>query len=131
VSPKLKSLLARAILVGGVALVAAIGSRYAPHDQTLAIRLGNREVTRVDAVITESGADEPTSGFSQVFSEKSPRFIRHDFRAATGTYIVVISFVEKMPNAHDVAGDVGPNLIETSFERRVSLVGGEVIVSPD
>jgi hypothetical protein len=57
--------------------------------------------------------------------------VRHVFSAATGTYIVAISFEERIFGAAAATGDAGPNLIETSFERRVSLVGGEVIVSPD
>jgi hypothetical protein len=128
VRPTLRSWLARTLLIGGVAFIAAFSARHAPHDQTLAIRLGNRDVTRVDASITKLGEDEPTAGFSQVFPGKSPKFVRHDFRAATGTYIVVISFTEK-PAAF--TGDSGPKRTETSFERQVSLAGGEVIVSPD
>ena len=127
-SPKLRSWLARALLLGVVAFITTFAARHAPHDQTLAIRLGNRDVTRVDASITKVGDDEPTAGFCQVFPQRSPKFVRHEFRAATGTYTVVISFTEKQT---DVTGDAGPNLTETSFERRVSLVGGEVIVSPD
>jgi hypothetical protein len=131
VSPKLRSLLARVVLLGGVALLVTFAARNAPHDQTLAIRLGNREVTRVEGSVTKLGDDEPTAGFSQVFPDKSPKFVRHEFRAATGTYIVVISFEEKIARTVGVTGDTSPNLSETSFERRVSLVGGEVIVSPD
>jgi hypothetical protein len=127
VSPKLKSLLARLILVGGVALLGSYIARSAPHDQSIAIRLGSRDVQRLDGVVTREGDDEPTAGFSQVFPAGAtrPRVVRHAFSAVSGTYIVVISLKES------IAGDAGPNLIETSFERRVSLVGGEVIVSPD
>lgn len=124
-SPQLKSLLARGILIGGVALVATFLARHAPQEQTLAIRLGDHDVSRIQGVVTALDDSEPTSGFSQVFPEKSPRFVRHRFRAAAGTYTVVISLEERF------AGDAGPNLNETSFERRVSLAGGEVIVSPD
>lgn len=126
-SPKLKSLLARVILVGGVALVGSYAARSAPHEQTIAIRLGSRDVKHLDAVITRAGDDEPIAGFSQDFPDSAarPRVFRHAFSAASGTYIVVISLKES------VTGDAGPNLSETTFERQVSLVGGEVIVSPD
>ena len=141
-SPKLRSLLARLVLIGGVALLATYGARHAPQDQKLVIRFGDRDVTRVQGVVTKLGDDEPTAGFSQVFPDRSPKFVRHEFRAATGTYIVVISLEERVTAAAEraneanstrtgVTGDAGPNLTETSFERRVSLVGGEVIVSPD
>jgi hypothetical protein len=125
VSPKLKSIVARIILVAGVAWVLSIATAHVPREHTLAIRLGNREITRVEDSVTLVGDDEPTAGFSRVFPQKSPRVVRHTFKAPTGTYTVVISFEEH------TAGDVGPNLTETTFERRVSLVGGEVIVSPD
>lgn len=159
-SPKLKSLLARVTLAGGVALLGAVLARHAPHDQTIAIRLGDRDVRHVDAVITRSGDDEPTAGFAQDFSGPSPRFVRHKFSAPSGTYIVVISLREtpdrtastkggvgapptnqaagapapptsQEQDAARAAGDANPNPIETSFERQVSLAGGEVIVSPD
>jgi hypothetical protein len=127
VGPKLRSLLARVTLVGGVALVGTYFARSAPHEQIIAVRLAGHDVTRVEGVVTRQGDDEPTAGFSQDFSPAAPapRLVRHRFSAPSGTYIVVIICKER------VAGDAGPNLIETSFERRVSLVGGEVIVSPD
>ena len=124
-SPKLKSLLARATLAGGVVLLATFLARHAPHDQTIAIRWGGREVLHVAAVITRRGDDEPTAGFSQDFPGGSSRMVRHTFSAPSGTYIVVITFTEH------ATGDNNPNPIETSFERQVSLAGGEVIVSPD
>jgi hypothetical protein len=129
VSPKLKSMLARVTLVGGVALVASLVARNAPHEQTIAVRLGSRAVTHIDAVVTKAGDAEPAVGFSQDFPGGSPRFVRHTFSATNGTYIVVITFKEQPePNP---GGGVPPIPTETSFERQVSLVGGEVIVSPD
>ena len=100
-------------------------ARNAPHDQTIAIRAGSRDLQRMSGVITRVGDDEPTVGFSLSFPEASPRTIRHTFSAPNGTYIVVITFEER------AAGDLNPIPTETSFDRRVSLVGGEVIVSPD
>jgi hypothetical protein len=131
VSPKLKSLLARATLLGGVALLATFAANQFPREQTLVIRLGSRDIARLEGVVTELGEQHdsadgaPTAGFSRIFPEKSPRVVRYAFKAATGTYIVVINMEER------VAGDTGPKLTETTFERRVSLAGGEVIVSPD
>lgn len=128
-SPKLKALLARVILVGGVALVGSYAARNAPRDQSIAIRLRGHEVKHLEAVVTREGDDEPVAGFSQNFPENAatprPRDVKYTFSAASGTYIVVINWQEW------VTGDTGPNLIETTFERRVSLAGGEVIVSPD
>jgi hypothetical protein len=125
VSPKLKSRLARITLLGGGALLVAFAGRHAPHDQTLAIRADHRELERVEGVVTRLGDDEPTAGFSQAFPSSSPRVVRHMFSAPNGTYIVVITFKER------TAGDINPIPSETTFERRVNLVGGEVIVSPD
>jgi hypothetical protein len=127
-SPKLRSLLARVALVGGGALVATFVARSAPHDQTIAIRAGSRDLQRLAGVITRVGDDEPAVGFSLSFPGASPRTIRHTFSAPNGTYIVVITLTERRENG---AGDLNPIPTETTFERRVSLVGGEVIVSPD
>lgn len=124
-SPKLKAWLARAVLVGGVAFVASYVGRSAPHDQTIAVRSRGRELMSVEGAITRLGDDEPTAGFSQTFPERAPSVVRHTFSAQNGTYIVVITLKERL------AGDLNPISAETTFERRVSLVGGEVIVSPD
>jgi hypothetical protein len=127
-SPKLRSLLARVALVGGGALVATYFARNAPHDQTIAIRAGSRTLERLTGVITRAGDDEPTVGFTETFPGASPHTLRHTFSAPNGTYIVVITFAERGDHR---AGDLNPIPTETTFERRVSLMGGEVIVSPD
>lgn len=128
-NPKLKSLLARVSLVGGIAAVASYMASHAPHDQTVVFRAGSRDLVHVEGAVTRLGDDEPTAGFSQAFAPNgttaSPGMIRHTFSAPDGTYIVVITFKER------TAGDLNPIPTETTFERRVSLVGGEVIVSPD
>jgi hypothetical protein len=131
VSPKLKSLLARVTLVGGVALVATFTARNAPHDQTIAIRCSGHDVRHIDAVVTlftGERDEEPSAGFSQDFVGGAPSLVRHTFSAPNGTYIVVITFRETVTGS---AGDLNPIPTETTFERRVSLSGGEVIVSPD
>jgi len=128
VNPRLKSLLGRITLVGGVFGVGSYMTNYAPHDQTVAFRAGSRELEHVEGAITRLGDDEPAAGFSQGFAPEtgaSPHVIRHTFSAPNGTYIVVITFRER------TTGDLNPITAETTFERRVSLVGGEVIVSPD
>lgn len=140
-NPKLRSLLARVMLVGGIASVAAILARDAPHEQTLTIRLGELQVSRVDGVVTRIGDEDsdPIAGFSRDFREGSPRFVHHTFSAPNGTYSVVITLRpargSEIPGGvagtETPAGDGGPIPSETSFERRVSLGGGEVIVSPD
>lgn len=126
-SPKLKGLLGRATLVGGVALVASLVARSAPHEQVITLRLRDREVSHVEGFVTRVGDDEPTAGFSRDFSAgtSAPSSIRHTFSAPNGTYIVVISLRQS------IAGDSSPIPTETSFQRQVSLAGGEVIVSPD
>jgi hypothetical protein len=141
-SPKLRSLLARVVLIGGIALVASLVARSAPHDQTIVVRLNSRQVARVTGVITREGDSEPAAGFSQDFPGASPGRVRHTFSAPNDTYIVVITLAEQAQsggpntasnasaNANKTAGN-SPIPNETSFERRVSLAGGEVIVSPD
>jgi hypothetical protein len=131
-SPRLRSLLARVVLIGGIAGVASYMSRSAPHDQTLAVRLNSRQVTRVSGVITRQGDTEPTAGFSQDFLGGSPSVVRHTFSAPNDTYIVVISLHDK-PDAASSApgGGTAPISGETSFERRVSLAGGERFLSPE
>ena len=135
-SPKLKSLLARVTLVGGVALVATFTARNAPHEQTIAIRCSGHDVRHIDVAITSVTAagqrdEEPSGGFSQDFVGGAPSLVRHTFSAPNGTYIVVITFRQLARGMAGSAGEVNPIPTETTFERRVSLGGGEVIVSPD
>jgi len=127
VSPKLKSLLARITLAVGVTFVASYAARQAPHDQAIVLRLHDRDLSHIEGFVTREGDDEPTAGFSRDFaaSTQAPPSVRHTFSAPNGTYIVVISLRRR------AAGDERPIPTETSFERRVSLAGGEVIVSPD
>lgn len=60
--------------------------------------------------------------------------MRHRFSAPDDTYIVVITLKPSAParlaETEEMA-TAAPIPAETSFERQVSLVGGEVIVSPD
>jgi len=123
---KIRPILARLALVAGVAGVASIAARGAPHEQTLVIRLGDRDVAQVAGVVTELGQQEPTAGFSRDFPATSPRSVRHTFSAPHGQYSVSVTF-----RVRARAGDAGPIHRETSFERRVNLAGGEVVLSPD
>jgi hypothetical protein len=139
VSPKLKALLARASLLGGLAVVGGYVGKEAPHSQTLAIRLRDHDVAHVDGVVTRVGDSEPTAGFSRDFPGDSAPVIRHAFSAPNGTYTVVINIRERRPDRQgDRQGsaplspeDASPIPTETTYQRQVSLVGGEVIVSPD
>jgi hypothetical protein len=120
-------LLARATLVAGVALVASLVAKSAPHDQVISVRLRDRDISHLDGVVSRQGDDEPTAGFSRDFpaGTTAPPSVRHSFSAPNGTYIVVITLRARG------AGELSPIPSETSFQRQVSLVGGEVIVSPD
>jgi hypothetical protein len=139
--------LARVALVGGVALVASLVARSAPHEQAIVIRLPDRPIERVNVAITQEGDAEPTAGFSRDFPNGAPRSVRHTFSVPNAAYIVVISLQGAARGAEggpprgaktEPAAEVpletatkDPIPSETTFERRVSLVGGEVIVSPD
>ena len=167
-NPKFRGLLARVVLIGGIAVVASVMARSAPHDQTLIVRLNSRQVSRVSGVITRQGDSEPAAGFSQDFPGGSPAVVRHTFSAPNDTYIVVITLHDKpdpatattaspppasvigagapitnetaappasvigagAPNTNET-GAFPPIPGETSFERRVSLVGGELTLSPE
>ncbi|MDF3069747.1 MAG: hypothetical protein K0R38_5348, partial [Polyangiaceae bacterium] len=98
-SPKLRSVLARVVLVGGAVFVLTYLGKTAPHDQTVAVRLNGRDVTRIQGIVTKLGDSEPTAGFSQNFSPSmpAPRVVRHAFSAPNGTYIVVINCTEESP----------------------------------
>jgi hypothetical protein len=159
-NPKLRGLLARVVLIGGIAVVASVTGRSAPHDQTLVVRLNSRQVSRVSGVVTRQGDSEPAAGFSQDFpgDAPSPATVRHTFSAPNDTYIVVITLQDKPDPATATTASAPPaSLIgagapitnetaapiatrtgafppipgETSFERRVSLVGGELTLSPE
>jgi hypothetical protein len=88
--------------------------------------------------VTRVGDDEPTAGFSRDFPGASDPSagratdVTHTFSAPNGTYIVVISLTLRTHEGENTRTEgVAPIPTETSFERRVSLAGGEVIVSPD
>lgn len=134
-NPRLRSILARVTLIGGVAaLVAVVGAGDgAPREQNIAVALGSLKVSRVAGVVTRVGDSEPTAGFSQDFPGLSPRTVRSTFSAPNGTYIVVITLRHRpeVSGGGTGGGTVAPNPPETSFERKVSLGDGEVTVSPD
>jgi hypothetical protein len=133
VSPRLRSLLARVTLVAGVAAVAGLVATNAPHEQAIVVRLGSIKVSRIEGVVTKQGDSEPTAGFSRDFSGVSPRTVRHTFSAPNGTYTVVITLrPTTSPDSGDGQSGAKPPIpSETSLERRVTLAGGEVIVSPE
>lgn len=126
-SPKLKSLLARITLAVGVTFVASYVARQSPHDQAIVLRLHDRDLSRIEGFVTRQGDDEPSAGFSRDFpaGTQAPASVRHTFSAPNGTYIVVIILRAR------ATGFESPIETETSFQRQVSLAGGEVIISPD
>jgi hypothetical protein len=135
----LRPVLARIMLVGGVVSVVAIGARNAPHDQSIALRLNGRDITHFQAVITRPVYTEATLGFSQSFPDRSPSTVRHRFSAPNGDYEIAITLRERSRELTGVAnsptnlesGGRRPHSGETSFERRVTLSGGEVVISSD
>lgn len=142
-NPRLRSILARVTLIGGVAAVVAVSGAGVPREQNIAVALGSLKVSRITGVVTREGESEPTAGFSQDFPQTSPRTVRHTFSAPNGTYIVVITLKHR-PEVSELPATSGgaqptnqqspataPTPPETSFERKVSLGDGEVTVSPD
>jgi hypothetical protein len=126
---ELKPLLARASLVLGIAFAASQLLTNVPKDQELGIRVGDVRLSRLDAVFTAAGEDEPVAGFSEHFAAGAltPPIVRRSVSLPNGKYSVHVT-LRHQPRP---AGEPGPIPAETSFERRVNLDGGAILISSD
>lgn len=126
--------------------------RAAPHEQTLIFPVGSTfpNASRFAASWKQPGDDEPRGGVSLTFDQPPPLQIRQRAKLPNGDYIVSIDILERPQSAEKAGqragetGETGPTPgnpaqagetagsregLQTSIERRVSLVGGEALIA--
>ncbi len=112
---------ARFVLLFGLALAAVYLLPRLPREQTLVFHVPENHVERLDVSYTPRGESEASGGFTLTFPDTTPRDVRHSVELPNGDYELSI---ELTPDQSGVARDR-----ETRFERRVTLAGGETIIS--
>jgi hypothetical protein len=108
---------ARAALLGGVAIAAAVSAPWVPREQVLVYRAaGGDPVRRLKIHITRDGESEVLVGTTLTGSSAS---FRHSVSLPSGRYTLDIT-------AERMLADGGVR--ETSLVRRVNLEGGETVL---
>jgi hypothetical protein len=132
----LRRLLARAVIVLGAVLAGGQLMRSVPREQTLIFPIGSvfPNATRFAASWKQPGDDEPRGGVTLSFDRPPPLQVRQRAKLPDGDYIVSMDIVEspkpsagREPQAGETAGT--REGLQTSIERRVSLVGGEALIA--
>jgi hypothetical protein len=123
--------------------------RAAPREQTLIFPVGSTfpNATRFAASWKQAGDDEARGGVSLTFDQPPPLQIRQRAKLPDGDYIVSIDIFERpqtaekgtpraggaapLPEKAAQAGETAGSRegLQTSIERRVSLVGGEALIA--
>jgi hypothetical protein len=147
-----RRLAARAAVVLGAVLVGGQLMHAAPREQTLIFPVGSTfpNAIRFAASWKQAGDDEPRGGVSLTFDQAPPLQIRQRAKLPDGDYIVSIDIRERPQRPEKGAphesepGEAGPASgnapqagetagsregLQTTIERRVSLVGGEALIA--
>jgi hypothetical protein len=112
---------ARLVLVVGLALALVSLLPQLPREQTLVFRVPESHVQRLDVSFTPHGEEQASGGFTLSFSGSAPHHVRHQVDLPNGDYELSIELTRD--------GNEGRRDQETSFVRRVTLAGGETIIS--
>lgn len=118
--PLWRRLAARAALVGGLLIAAALLLPAVPREQVLVFRLNDPgSVRRLEVAFTREGEAQAESGVSLRYASAAPATVRHAVSLPNGRYRLAISVERELPEGRR----------ETSLERRVTLEGGETVVA--
>jgi hypothetical protein len=112
---------ARLVLVVGLGLALVSLLPQLPREQTLVFRVQENHVQRLAVTFTAQGEREARGGFTLSFPGFAPSHIRHQLEIPNGEYELSIELTR---DVHGLRRDR-----ETSFVRRVTLDGGETIIS--
>jgi hypothetical protein len=116
----LRRLAGRLALVGGLALSLSFVLPRVPRMQVVTFRFSAAEpVRRLSASFTREGEREPASGVTLNFPGRAPASVRHEVTLPNGRYDVTVEVARDAPDGA---------LEETSWERRVTLEGGETVL---
>jgi len=123
----------RAVIVLGAALVGGQVMGKLPHDQTLVFPVGSvfPDATHFEASWRRNGDREPLGGVTRSFGAAPPLQIREHARLPDGDYIVTIGILEKAEHSRretDVQSSGSGGGLQTNFDRRVNLTGGEAMI---
>jgi len=124
VAPKpgpLRRAAARLVLLVGLGLALVSLLPQLPREQTLVFRVQENQVQRLAVSFTPRGERAASGGFTLSFPGSAPSHIRHQLELPNGEYELSIELTREM-NARRRDQ-------ETSFVRRVTLDGGETIIS--
>ncbi|HEY3496008.1 MAG TPA: hypothetical protein VGK73_15025 [Polyangiaceae bacterium] len=114
------------LALGGVLLARTVANDW-PHEQTLIFRLEGelaRTPLRLDTSVTRAGEGEASAGMSIERSGTEGANPRQTLRVPDGEYVVTVAWEERKRE-----GRAAPKEGETSSVHRVTLEGGEVVVS--
>jgi hypothetical protein len=112
--PAWRRLLARALVVGGVALIVALFAPALPREQVFVLRVGPG-ARRIEASFTREGERVPVNTVKLAFPTSAPSRVRHVLSLPNGRYVVRVEVDRGAADSHK----------ETSYVRRVTLSGGE------
>ena len=112
---------ARLVLVVGLGLALVSLLPQLPREQTLVFRVQENHVQRLAVSFTPQGEREARGGFTLSFPGSAPSRIRHQLELPNGDYELSIELTRDLLGARRDQ--------ETSFVRRVTLDGGETIIS--
>jgi hypothetical protein len=121
----LRRTLARALLVGGIALALAQAlPELLPHEHELVFDLGasSPPVRTLEFTWTPQGDTRPTGGVTLNLAGAGARRVRHTLVAPEGTYVLHLTLQRAAPGAG------ADSTTRTTYVRRVSLEGGETTV---
>ena len=117
--PLWRRLAARAALIGGLALLVAVVFPTVPREQTFVFRVSDAStVRRLDVSFTREGEQRPESGVTLRYPVAAPATVRHTASLENGRWLLTIGVERELSSGRK----------ETSFERRVTLEGGETVV---
>jgi hypothetical protein len=117
------------VVVVGAVFIGGQLMRSVPREQTLIFPVGSvfPNATRFAASWKQPGEDEARGGVSLSFTEAPPLQIREHAKLPDGDYIVTIDILQA-PSGAGESSAKGEGL-QTNFERRVSLAGGETLIA--
>ena len=124
----------RAVVVLGAVLIGGQVAGNLPHDQTLIFPVGSvfPHATRFAASWKLKGSREALGGVTRSFNAGPPLQIREHARLPDGDYIVTVDILENpetVPSAGAAESSGSRAGLQTNFDRRVNLVGGETMVA--
>jgi hypothetical protein len=110
---------ARIVFVGGAVAMLVFFSPRLPRDQPFVFRVG-AGARKLEASFTKRGETEPRRSLTLAFAQGSPPSIAQSVSLPNGAYDIAVEIERRSP-------DGSPT--ETTYERQVTLEGGETVLA--